>query len=37
MVRWLGEQGIEAGALPTQFEGDEGEVDARTDSSASSA
>ncbi len=31
MVRWLGEQGIEAGALPTQFEGDEGEGDGRGD------
>ena len=31
MVRWLGEQGIEAGALPTQFEGDEGEGDGRAD------
>jgi putative mRNA 3-end processing factor len=37
MVRWLGEQGIEAGALPTQFEGDEGEVDARADSTAPSS
>jgi putative mRNA 3-end processing factor len=37
MVRWLGEQGIEAGALPTQFEGDEGEADARADSTASSS
>jgi hypothetical protein len=34
MVRWLGEQGIEAGALPTQFEGDEGEGDGLTTPSA---
>jgi hypothetical protein len=37
MVRWLGEQGIEAGALPTQFEGDEGEGDPRADPAAPSS